>query len=310
MKFIISIIFFLNTHLLFAQSGPVVPCVNCENFTERPKPITGTWYNPDQSGTGFSFDIQNDKLVGFYYGFDEQGVSTWWLFSGKLEEAEQAGDLWEISTELQRFIDGNCINCQYSGTPELAESPGTIHILFDQIGHASFSVNDGAVQNIVPLYFGYPTKQFFPEGNQYKTPEIEGWWAVYEHRKVEGIPEVYTTIIEDVYLGRWDYDLYQVKNTWVSSGSYFPSAPEILDIGFFRCGLIIEELKQITKCIYYSGYFLEGVTYNIPLANITADRIFGESENGDIIEMKRLYFDMCIFNDPNYCINTTLGETQ
>jgi len=302
MNKILTLLLILNVGSIFAQSGPVVPCVNCENFTERPKPITGTWYNPEQSGTGFSFDIQNDKLIGFYYGFDAQGTAVWWLFSGTLEESKETGTLWEITTELQRFKDGNCINCEYSGSPELTESPGEIHLLFDQIGHASFTVNGGDVQNLVPFYFGYQTKQFFPDDNKYKTPEIEGWWTIYERRNVEGIPELYSTIIEDVYFNRWSYDMFQVKNSWYSDGDYFPSAPEVLDIGFFRCELILEDLQHKTYCTYYSGYFLEGVTYNIPLANITADRIFGESENGDILEMKRLYLNLCMSND---CINST-----
>ncbi|MCF6300433.1 MAG: hypothetical protein L3J52_04870 [Proteobacteria bacterium] len=63
MKTLTTVIFLLISTQLLSQSGPTVVCVDCENLTERPKPRSGTYYNPDQSGTGFNIEIQNNAML-------------------------------------------------------------------------------------------------------------------------------------------------------------------------------------------------------------------------------------------------------
>ena len=45
-------IFMVNVDAV-AQAGPSVPCVGCDTLTQAPFPETGSWYNPDQSGSGW-----------------------------------------------------------------------------------------------------------------------------------------------------------------------------------------------------------------------------------------------------------------
>lgn len=49
-----------------------MPCVGCESLVHAPYPETGSWYNPEQSGSGINLEIQNGYLVGFYYGYDAE----------------------------------------------------------------------------------------------------------------------------------------------------------------------------------------------------------------------------------------------
>ena len=87
-------------HLL-AQEGPQVPCVGCDNLVHAPFPETGSWYNPDQSGSGINFEIQNGVLAGYYYGYDVNGLPEWQLFTGPLVRSEQQGLQWELETQFK-----------------------------------------------------------------------------------------------------------------------------------------------------------------------------------------------------------------
>ena len=86
-----------------AQSGPISPCVNCEDDTHQIEPSTGTWYNPDQSGTGFGIEVQKGKLFGTYYGYDQQGKQLWLTIVGDLVKSNQVGVMWELQADLQQF---------------------------------------------------------------------------------------------------------------------------------------------------------------------------------------------------------------
>ncbi len=63
-----------------AQTGPVITCVDCEGLTEKSMPYAGSWYNPQQSGSGYLFDIQNGFLLGnnfgYYFGYDSKSVDV------------------------------------------------------------------------------------------------------------------------------------------------------------------------------------------------------------------------------------------
>src|SRR5665811_140217 len=37
--------------------GPYVHCVGCDDLLHAPFPETGSWYNPDQSGSGLNLEI-------------------------------------------------------------------------------------------------------------------------------------------------------------------------------------------------------------------------------------------------------------
>ena len=99
---------------LIAQPGPVVPCVNCEQYQARTEPNNGLWYNPDQSGTGYSIEVQNGTVFGVYYGYDSETKPTWLTFQGDLILSDDPEIMWTLDADLLQFEGGNCMNCDYN----------------------------------------------------------------------------------------------------------------------------------------------------------------------------------------------------
>jgi len=295
------------TTIGYSQEGPTIPCPDCIQEFTKPIPYEGSWFNPEQSGSGFLFDVQNNILLGYYFGYDADGKPDWALFSGQLQDAADEGGLWKVTADLQKFNGGNCLNCGYSA-PEQNESLGEIEVVFNRLSHASFSVNGGAVQNIVPLYFGYSFVDLpnVDEQEVLNIPELEGWWTVFIDFNFN-IPDQYT------------YSNYMVK---VRKGSIsadqelrfptilFPNAPEALDAGTIECSNeSINNLIQPT-CIYEINLFAnESYVFKINLGNISSNRIYGETSNGDTIELLRTSSDLCISpNNPEDCVNTGIFD--
>ena len=82
--FLITASLLLAATFATAQTGVQVPCVDCEQYTQRTEPFRGMWYNKDQTAQGFSIDVQEGKLFGVYYGYNQAGDAIWQTFVGDL----------------------------------------------------------------------------------------------------------------------------------------------------------------------------------------------------------------------------------
>ena len=287
-----------------AQSGPTLPCEDCAQNYTKPIPYEGSWYNPEQSGSGFLIDVQNDRLLGYYFGYDTDGNSEWALFSGQLQDASDQGALWKVIATLEKFNGGSCLNCEYTA-PNQNGTLGEIEIVFNRLAHASFSVNGGDVQNIVPIYFGYSLRNFSEQQPVYYTPELQGWWTVFIDQNIEdGItPEQYTYTNFMVHIS---------KGAIAGDGSLryasrvFPFVPEAIIIGTLECTKEHVNAMMQTTCEY--DYDLPN-PFIINMGNISSNRIYGENADGDTIEMIRTSSDYCIStNQPENCINTGIFD--
>ena len=295
---------------LNAQMGPPVPCPDCEQAVTHPLPYEGSWFNPEQSGSGFLFDIQNNILLGYYFGYDEDGDTVWSLFSGELQDATGEGAMWKVQAQLQKFKDGACLNCNYT-EPVQQDSLGEIVVTFNRLTHATFSVNGGNAQNIVPIYFGYSFAER-PVGapiDSFLVPELEGWWTVFiDENDMQPGPDAYSYTNFMVYVGKG-----RVRNGGAQEGalvfstSYYPRPPELIGAGEILCQMqMINETNQ-PKCRYQLA--LLSMLFDINPANISSNRIYGENSNGDTIEMIRTSADFCpSTNYPENCVNTGIFE--
>ncbi len=285
----ILILLMINTGI-FAQTliGPVSPCVDCEQFTVRTEPFNGTWYNPEQSGTGFSIDVQNGKLFGVYYGYDEQGKAIWLTFVGDLVPSDEPNVMWTVDADLLQFENGNAFNQNYSA-PNTTEYQEQIHLKFTQKNHAIFSVNNSEEQNIVPIIFGMPASVDFPEQTSYQFPELTGLWTMVYYFNVEDTPEQFTTTsvvysisskksrdvdgdgIEDIY-----YTIIQYYGDQVINGDIVCKVAE-------NNGQI-----QGPECTYIDRFLITATQkiprYRIPIGGLGAFRFFGEADDGSTVE--------------------------
>lgn len=110
-KLLMIMVLVMSTSWAYAQQGPALPCPDCEQNFVEPTPYEGSWFNPEQSGSGFLLEVENDKILGYYFGYDDEGQPIWALFNGQLQDASGQGGLWKVNSTLSKFIGGNCINC-------------------------------------------------------------------------------------------------------------------------------------------------------------------------------------------------------
>ncbi len=280
-----------------AQSGPELPCPGCQQEYVKPTPYEGSWFNPEQSGSGFLIEVENDKLLGYYFGYDEAGEPIWALFDGQLQDAADEGGLWKVNSTLGKYKGGNCINCDYKPPSEIEEI-GDIEIIFNRHAHASFSINGGDVQNIVPLYFGFETSNHFEEQTSFPIPELEGWWTVFV-KENNGTLEIYNTINYMIHLSR---AIIAGDGTLNFSATYYPNPPEALSFGYLRCEYDQNSSIEGVECYFPLGLYHY---FDLNLPSISSDRIYGESPTGDTLEMIRLSYNLCISpSSPEYCVNT------
>jgi hypothetical protein len=176
----IYIIFICTFNIATAQIGPGIPsCPTCEEGARLTTPLDGTWYNPEQSGVGLSFETQgNDQtktLFGIYYGYNETGQAVWYTFQGILIQSDDPGIMWTLEAQLSEFKNGSCIDCDYQA-PVNTDFMAHINLTFNQKNHASFSINNGQKQFIVPLVFGVQSTQEFQQQTTYQFPDLTGRW--------------------------------------------------------------------------------------------------------------------------------------
>ena len=69
-------------------------------------PQAGLWWNPDESGTGYSFDVKHGVLVVTVYSYTPEGSPIWYLAFGPIVHNFAA------LTNF-RYANGQCISCPY-----------------------------------------------------------------------------------------------------------------------------------------------------------------------------------------------------
>ena len=109
-------------------------------------PRAGVWWNPNESGSGYIFDVRNGTLVITIFSYESgTGHSEWYLSSGPLTENGTR----YVGT-LDKYRNGQCISCPYVA-PTLIGNDGTITVTFTSATSATLSLPGNRTTNIVPL---------------------------------------------------------------------------------------------------------------------------------------------------------------
>jgi hypothetical protein len=109
-------------------------------------PYVGVWWNPNESGSGYVFDVRNGVLVITIFTYEAgTGHSEWYLSSGPLT---QNGTRY-VGT-LDKYRGGQCIACAYTA-PTQTGNDGSISITFTSATSATLSLPGSRTTNIVPL---------------------------------------------------------------------------------------------------------------------------------------------------------------
>lgn len=120
-------------------------------------PESGWWWNPDESGSGFNIEIQDNKLFVALFSYQAGGASTWYSASGTM-----TGDN-RFSGSLYAFTGGQCLTCAYT-PPATSAAVGTISITFQTPSTATLTINGSRTIAVERIAFGVnpaaPRKMF------------------------------------------------------------------------------------------------------------------------------------------------------
>ena len=277
-----------------AQEGPYVPCVGCEDFIYAPYPEPGHWYNPDQSGSGFTLEFQNGRMTGYYFGYNAEGEPEWYLLNKLLTRSETPGVMWETEVMPKRYSGGNCLGCPYQVHDGFVRLD-PIKIEFLQRAYARVTYPDDSIQYMVPILYGDEGETFFAEQTPYTFPILKnnpyrGLWSLNfkQFSEEEFSPWTWSSLIVLIsegsiapggtYEGKLHYTVYM------------PSPPPEVSVGIGKilCGL--DDVLGEPSCVLDIGMY-NLPDFHIPIGNFTDSRFFGESENGDTVQGYRLQYD-------------------
>lgn len=174
-------------------------------------PAPGLWWNPAESGRGYTIDVQNNIMVVTAYVYTASGAATWFLASGVYNNATNT-----FSGQLGAYSGGQCFGCAYS-TPSGTAS-GTLTIAFDSPETGTMTYPGGSTQIQHELY-AYTNKTDYFLGEWAFTLDTSGLlstqWIVFNDHYTGGDGTVYAAGQEDGVSGTVALGAYY------SSGNFF-----------------------------------------------------------------------------------------
>ena len=133
-------------------------------------PQAGWWWNPAESGRGYSLEVQGNNIFFASYLYDASGRSTWYAAMGP---TSLDGSL--FNGRLLGFAHGQTLTGAYHG-PDAAVDSGAITLAFNDASHGAMIWPGGSV----PIErFSIVTNGLTaaPLANQ---PESGWWWSEQE----------------------------------------------------------------------------------------------------------------------------------
>ena len=109
-------------------------------------PVTGLWWNPNESGRGFNIQVQRGTLVMTTFSYSAVGDPVWYLTVGPLTNA---GSGVMATGILDKFRGGQCATCLYQ-KPASMGNDGGITINFTSPTAATVQLPGGRVTQIQP----------------------------------------------------------------------------------------------------------------------------------------------------------------
>jgi len=111
-------------------------------------PTTGLWWNPNESGSGYNIQVRHGVLVLIMYSYEANGDPIWYLISGPLTDNGT-----KLSSTLDKYKNGQCAGCPYTGRPVSDGNDGPISIQFTSENEAFLSFPSGRFVRIEPYNF-------------------------------------------------------------------------------------------------------------------------------------------------------------
>lgn len=152
-------------------------------------PLTGLWWNENESGWGMSLTQQGPIVFVAWYTYDETGKPTWLVMSScPLIGSACTGDIYKVS-------GGTSLGVPWNGASKVVTKVGTGTLSFsdNDTGTFSYSVNGGSGMRTI-------TRQFFANGTTLPTINYSAlWWNANEPGWGVAVTQQYGTIFATLY---------------------------------------------------------------------------------------------------------------
>ena len=112
-------------------------------------PVTGLWWNPNESGSGYNIEVHHGVMVVTMYSYAAGGDPQWYLVIGNLANA--GGGVAATGT-LDKYRGGQCASCMYQ-MPTMTGNDGAMTITFTSPTTATVHLPAGRVTQIQPEAF-------------------------------------------------------------------------------------------------------------------------------------------------------------
>ena len=109
-------------------------------------PMTGLWWNPSESGTGYNIQVERGVLVTTMYSYTQGGDPVWYLTVGRMTNS--GGGVAATGT-LDKYRGGQCAPCTYQ-MPSMVGNDGAMTITFTSPTAATVQLPGGRVTQIQP----------------------------------------------------------------------------------------------------------------------------------------------------------------
>ncbi len=160
----VSIVFTDDTHAVMTWPGGTVPIERqpLSSAIAAFQPQTGWWWNPAESGRGFSIELQGQHMFLGAYMYDAAGNPIWYVADAMMTTATR------FSAPLLQFAHGQTLTGSYRH-PDAPLVVGTITLDFTGVDQAQVTLSD-----LPPAPGLAAAKQFksFPVETQKKKPVV------------------------------------------------------------------------------------------------------------------------------------------
>jgi hypothetical protein len=140
-------------------------------------PAPGLWWNPDESGRGFTIDMQDSIMVVTSYVYSQQGAATWYVSAGQYNFATRT-----FTATFDANTGGQCLGCPYVRPQGVANAAGPIRIVFDSYTSGTLYYNGGSFRIIRQLY-GYGDKLSMMRGSfvlSFNSALVISDWLIFD----------------------------------------------------------------------------------------------------------------------------------
>jgi len=167
-------------------------------YPKTPGPLSGLWYNAQESGWGVHFTQRENALFAAFYTYDSAGNAKWYVASdcampGSAATSGQcSGDLYELTAS-------SLFGVASGGAHNAVSKAGTLQVNFADASHATMNFTVGQVTRSVPIQ-----RQLFRAGTTKPTIDYTDLW--YAGEAASGWGMAITQQYDMMFLAWFVYD--------------------------------------------------------------------------------------------------------